>query len=272
MSFEFFPQPNIILQIGKVSFYFYGAMYALSAFSAYFITKYWVKKMKIENCSNDDVLDIVFWSLVSGVIGGRFGYMLIYNFENFIRDPFSAFTVWNGGMSIHGGLLGGAIGFYLVTKIKKMDILQFSDISVVSIAFGMALGRLGNFVNKELVGRETTVPWGIDFGDGLMRHPSQLYAMGKDLILLSIFWYILIKISEYKQNKTINSGYVFSAFLMMYAMFRFIVEFFREPDPQLGFIFLNFSMGQILSVVLFTIGAFSFLLLKILKILKKRVI
>ena len=253
MSFEFFPQPNIILQIGSISFYFYGAMYALSAMSAYFITKYWVGKMNIKDCSDDDVLDIIVLSLLSGVVGGRLGYMLIYNFENFIQNPLSIFTVWNGGMSIHGGLIGGAIGFMIIAKIKKIKILQFADIAVVSIAFGMALGRLGNFVNKELVGRETTVSWAVDFGDGIMRHPSQLYAVGKDLLLFAIFWYVLKKASKAK----IKSGVILSAFLMLYAVFRFIVEFFREPDAQLGFIFFELSMGQILSIGLFIVGCIS---------------
>lgn len=263
MSFEFFPQPNIILQIGSVSLYFYGAMYALSGISAYFITQYWVEKMKINNCTSDDVLDIVFWGLLSGVIGGRLGYMLIYNFDNFIADPFSIFTVWNGGMSIHGGLIGGALGFYFITKVKKINTLQFADISVVSIALGMALGRLGNFVNKELVGRETTVPWAIDFGDGVMRHPSQLYAMGKDIILFCIFWYILNKISGSVSDTSKNThGLVLAWFLIMYAIFRFTVEFFRQPDPQLGFVFLDFSMGQVLSFGLFVIGALSVLFLR----------
>ncbi len=259
MYFEFFPQPNIILQIGDISFYFYGAMYALSAFSAYFITKYWVKKMNIKNCDSDDILDIIFWSLLFGVVGGRLGYMLIYNWDKFIIDPFSIFLVWNGGMSIHGGLIGGALGFIYITKIKKINTLQFADISVVSIAFGMALGRLGNFVNKELIGRETDVSWAVDFGDGIMRHPSQLYAMGKDIILFCIFWYFLINISK---KLKLNSGLVFSSFLILYAIFRFCVEFFRQPDSQLGFVFLNFSMGQVLSILLFIIGVSFFRYLK----------
>ncbi|HID92103.1 TPA: prolipoprotein diacylglyceryl transferase [Candidatus Peregrinibacteria bacterium] len=259
MSFEFFPQPNVILQIGSISLYFYGAMYALSAISAYFITQYWVQKFQIKNCTHDDILDIIFWSMISGVVGGRIFYMLVYNFQNFLEDLLSIFTVWNGGMSIHGGLIGGAIGFIIITKIKRINVLEFADIAVVSIAFGMALGRLGNFVNKELVGRVTDISWAIDFGDGLMRHPSQLYAMGKDLMLFFIFWYILLKISD---NKNYTSGIIFSGFIVTYAIFRFIVEFFRQPDPQLGFIFLEFSMGQILSVALFFVGAFSFFIVR----------
>ncbi len=258
MTFEFFPQPNIILQIGSVSLYFYGAMYALSGISAYYFTRYWVRKISLSGYTDEDILDILFWSFFLGVLGGRIGYMLIYNLDNFLVDPFSLFTVWNGGMSIHGGLIGGVLGFYILTRIKNVKFFQIADIATVSVAFGMALGRLGNFVNKELVGRVTDVSWAVDFGDGVMRHPSQLYAMGKDILLFCIFWYVLQKMSVYKWKE----GYVFSAFLILYAIFRFCVEFFREPDSQLGFIFLDFSMGQVLSFLLLIvgIGIFTFLL------------
>lgn len=248
MSIEFFPQPNIILQIGSISLYFYGAMYALSGICAYFLLQFWNTKKKL-NIRNEYLLDLVFWTILSGVLGGRIFYMLVYNFPVFIANPLSLFTVWNGGMSIHGGLLGGAIGFILYCLYKKLPIGKLADISIVTLALGMALGRLANFVNGELPGRITDISWGIDFGDGENRHPSQLYAMGKDLFLFFIFSFILWKY-EWKKY----SGIIFAYFLITYAVFRFCVEFFRAPDAQLGFIFLGLTMGQVLSLLLFLIG------------------
>ena len=262
MSFEFFPQSNIILQIGNISLYFYGAMYAVAAISAYFFTRYWVRKFQIQHCTSDDIIDIIFWTVLFGVIGGRVFYMLVYNLPYFLSHPFALFTVWKGGMSIHGGLIGGVIGFLYIIKKKKLNTFLFADISVVSIAFGMALGRVGNFMNKELVGRVTDVAWAMDFGDGVMRHPAQLYAVGKDLLLFTLFWYILTQASKrvfyMDTEKKHIYGKIFFGFLMMYALFRFIVEFFRQPDPQLGFVFFDFSMGQVLSVILFVIGSTGF--------------
>ncbi len=256
MTIEFFPQPNIILQIGSLSLYFYGAMYALSGISAYFLLKFWVQKKNL-NISSDALLDLVFWTLLSGVLGGRIFYMLVYNFPVFIENPFSLFSVWNGGMSIHGGLLGGSLGFILYCLYKKFPLGKLADIAVVAIVLGMAFGRLANFVNGELVGRITDVSWGVDFGDGENRHPSQLYAMGKDILLFIIFSVVLFRY-EWKQK----SGIIFASFLMMYALFRFCVEFFRAPDPQIGFLIFHLTMGQLLSIALFFIGCIVFLLLK----------
>jgi len=171
------------------------------------------------------------------------------------------FAVWNGGMSIHGGLLGGAIGFFLFCKIKNIPVLKLADISVPAIALGMMFGRLGNFINGELPGRITDHPFGMDFGDGESRHPSQLYAMAKDLVLFILFSILVWKVQWKKV-----AGKVISAFLMGYALLRFGVEFFREPDPQLGFLFSWLTMGQLLSILLFSIGVSFFIFLQYKKV------
>lgn len=251
MPIEFFPQPNIILQIGSIQLYFYGFMYAISAICGYFLLRFWSKKKQIE-VSKENILDLVFWTFLGGVVGGRVFYSVVYNFDFFIANPLSIFAVWNGGMSIHGGLLGGAIAFYLFCSRKKLPLGNLADISVVAIALGLALGRLGNFVNGELPGRITDLSIGMDFGDGENRHPSQLYAVAKDLILFFSFSYIL-----WKSDITKNAGSIFSYFLISYGMMRFAVEFFRAPDPQIGFVFSIFSMGQFLSTLVIIIGIIS---------------
>lgn len=248
MNIEFFPQQNIILQIGPVSLYFYGAMYALAGIFAYLLIRFWAKKKGLTS-SSETILDLVFWSFIGGVLGARIFYVLVYNLPYFLDYPLQIFAVWNGGMSIHGGLIGGAIGFLLFCKKKKLDAMKFADISVVALALGMALGRLGNFVNGELPGRVTDHSIGMDFGDGENRHPAQLYAVAKDLILFTMFSFVLWKIQWKKYT-----GLVISCFLMAYAVFRFTVEFFREPDAQLGFIVSWITMGQILSLILFGVG------------------
>lgn len=252
----FFPEPHIIAQIGPVALYFYGAMYALSALCAYGLLRYWNRKKNL-GISSETLLDLVFITLLTGVIGGRLFYVLVYNASYFWEYPLQIFAVWNGGMSIHGGLLGGAIGFYIFCRIKKIDLLKLADIAVPSIALGMVFGRLGNFINGELPGRITSHPWGMDFGDGEMRHPSQLYAMAKDTVLFVLFSILVWKV-QWKHF----AGGIMAGFLMMYAVFRFAVEFFREPDPQLGFLFSWLTMGQILSVILFILGLSSYIFLQ----------
>lgn len=248
MTFEFFPQPNIILQIGSISLYFYGAMYALSGIFSFFLFQFWTKRKNIE-IENEKIIDLIFWTIFLGVIGGRLFYIFIYNYDLFMAGKISIYTVWKGGMSIHGGLIGGVIGFIGYCRYAKLPLGKLADIAVVPLALGMALGRLANFVNGELPGRITDVAWGMDFGDGENRHPSQLYAMGKDIVLFFIFSAIL-----FRYNWKKPAGLLFASFLMLYSVFRFTVEFFRAPDPQLGFLFAGLSMGQLLSLLLFALG------------------
>jgi phosphatidylglycerol:prolipoprotein diacylglycerol transferase len=248
MNIEFFPESNIILTIGTISIYFYGFMYLLSVIFSYFLISFWVNKRNIL-LSKDSILDLIFYTFLGGVLGGRIFYVIFYNLSFFIDNPLEILFVWNGGMSIHGGLFGGAICFYIFCRYKNINWKSMADITVPSIAFGMALGRLGNFMNGELVGRETDLFWGMDFGDGENRHPAQIYAMIKDLFLFILFSYILWK--GYLQDKW---GSIIALFLVFYATLRFLVEFVREPDSQLGFIYSFLTMGQIFSITLFLIG------------------
>ncbi len=250
MPISFFPEPNIIMQIGEVSLYLYGAMYVLGTiFCIWWL--WWRLQKTITPLSFDTVSDFGVITLLGGVIGGRLGYIFIYNFSYYWQHPLDMLAVWHGGMSIHGGLLGGALAFLWMCKRKNVDWKLLADLLVPALAVALMLGRFGNFISGELVGRMTSMPWGVDFGDGIMRHPSQLYAMVKDFLLASSFGYLIIK---YQDNPFWKSGQIFFAFLISYGVLRFIVEFFRAPDPQLGLLWLGLSMGQWLSVLVIGIG------------------
>ena len=247
MTLEFFPQPNIIAQIGSVTLYFYGAMYALGAIGGIYITEFFAKKRGIK-ITSDEITNIIFFLMLGGVIGGRIFEILVYNLDFYLVHPADLLAVWKGGMSIHGGLIGGAIGFILACKKQGLKVGEISGIFMPALALGLMWGRLGNFVNGELYGRVTEISWlGMDFhvrGDeeGTLRHPAQLYAMLKDFLIFVIVSYFLLN------TKPEKKGEIFILFLSLYGSFRFFVEFFREFDPVTGVFFGWMSVGQILSL------------------------
>jgi len=245
MNISFFPEPNIILQIGSISLYLYGAMYVLGTI----ICILWI--WKISKISFEVVSDLGAITLLGGVLGGRIFYIFAYNFSYYIENPLEIFAVWNGGMSIHGGLIGGIFAFIWFCKKNKLDWKTLADFLIPALAISLMLGRFGNFINGELVGRITTLPWGVNFGDGMIRHPSQIYSMIKDFIIAIIFLFIILK---YKNNKFWGNGQLFFAFIATYGVMRFFVEFFRTPDPQIGLLWLGLSIGQILSIIVIIIG------------------
>lgn len=247
MTFELFPTPAIIAQIGPLKLHFYGAMYALSAVLGYFLLCFLSAKKNL-SLQKDQILDFIFWTFLGGILGGRLFYTLVYNFSYFAANLSDIFAVWKGGMSIHGGLLGGAIAAIWFIKKKKLPLWEIAGIVVPALALGMMLGRIGNFVNGELCGRMTDVSWAIECG-GNMVHPSQLYAVGKDFLLFGIF--LLLNLKTNIHGKTL-----FGMFLCGYGSFRFFVEFFRAPDPQIGLFWEVLSMGQILSLFVIFIGGF----------------
>ncbi|MEI7511473.1 MAG: prolipoprotein diacylglyceryl transferase [Candidatus Peregrinibacteria bacterium] len=245
---DFFPTPAVLLSIGPVKFHFYGAMYALTMVMGIFTLPFFARLRGL-TISRDMAIDILFGAMLGGVVGGRIFYALVYNFQFFLSHPLEIFQVWHGGMSIHGGLLGGALGVWYMAKKHAIPLWKLADAGAPILGLGLMFGRFGNFINGELPGRITTVPWAMDFGDGEMRHPAQLYAAGKDFFLfLLAFWMV------YKSLFLATPGRVFAIILMSYGILRFFIEFFREPDSQLGFLAFGLSMGQILSVVVMGVG------------------
>ncbi len=246
------PNPEInpeIVKIGPLSIRWYGMMYLIGFVSSYLLVKYQIKKKRIAVTTKD--IDSLYSFLIFGlIIGARLGYIIFYDLSNYLRNPLEIFAVWHGGMSFHGGLIGSVIAGISFCRKLKIDFWQIADIVIVTAPIGLGLGRLGNFINGELYGRITDVPWAMIFPSGgpFPRHPSQLYEfLLEGVALFTILWLL--------KNRDLKKGTITSLFLILYGMFRFFVEFFREPDPQLGFILGPFTMGQMLSAGMLLLGS-----------------
>ena len=197
--------------------------------------------------------DYVTYLIVSIIIGGRLGYVLFYNPEYYLNNLTDTLKIWQGGMSFHGGLIGVIIASVLYAKKNNQSVFIFTDLISLVAPIGIFFGRIANFINSELYGFETNIPWAVQFiqVDNLYRHPSQLYeAFFEGIILFLILLYF--------RNKGILKipGLISGLFLIFYSTFRVIIEFFRVPDEQLGYIFFNLTMGQIISLIFFLIGIY----------------
>jgi phosphatidylglycerol---prolipoprotein diacylglyceryl transferase len=198
----------------------------------------------------DDVADLIFTVALGVILGGRVGYILFYNLSYYIAHPAKLFAVWEGGMSFHGGLTGALLaGLYFIRK-HKLRFYPLADVAFLAAPVGLFFGRIGNFINGELYGRVTDLPWGMVFPGGgpLPRHPSQLYEAFLEGVVMLVVLFTLSK-------KVPRDGVVFWSFISLYGLFRFVVEFVREPDAQIGYLFGVFSMGQLLSLPMFLFGA-----------------
>jgi phosphatidylglycerol:prolipoprotein diacylglycerol transferase len=237
-----------IIKIGPLQIRWYGVMYILAFLASYFLVKYQIRKKKL-NIDINTVNDLFLFLIIGLIIGARLGYIVFYNLPFYLSHPLKLFAIWEGGMSFHGGLIGIIFSGLIFVKKHKASFWEFADLISVTAPIGLGLGRLGNFINAELYGRVTNLPWGMIFPSGgvLPRHPSQLYELFLEGILLFI---VLWRIKDFHFKK----GTLFCLFLILYSIFRFFIEFFREPDPQLGLIFSFITMGQVLSVVMCILG------------------
>lgn len=244
-----FPQIDpVIVSIGPLAVRWYGLMYLIALGVAYWLAIREVKSGR-SPYSDKQVSDLLFYGFLGAVLGGRIGYVLFYQFERFIQDPLYLFQITQGGMSFHGGLLGVLAVLFLFGRATKTSFLQVGDFVAPLVPIGLGVGRLGNFMNGELWGRTTDVPWGIVFpGAGPdPRHPSQLYQFALEGILLFSIVYLY-------SRKPRPVGAIGGLFLIGYGGFRFIVEYFRQPDDHLGLLTLGMSMGQWLSLPMIAIG------------------
>ena len=225
--------------------------YSLSYILGIIFGWYYCKKYLIKNNSHQKVFDdYIFYLIIGLIIGGRLGYVLIYNFNYYIENLTEILMIWNGGMSFHGAILGIIISTYIFSLKNNISTFYFLDLVSLSAPIGIFFGRVANFINSELYGRETDIFWSVKFVliDNINRHPSQIYeAIFEGLLLFIILNYIISRSGK-------RDGYVSSIFLIVYSFFRFMIEFTREPDQNLGLLFLNLSMGQIISVIGFFIG------------------
>ena len=237
----------IAIQIGPLAIRWYGITW-LAAFSTiYYLIDKFQKDIDVNQTS-----DLMFYSLLGAILGGRVGYILFYSFDQFLANPLSIFAIWEGGLSFHGGLLGVLVSCYWLSKKWKMGFFWLMDRVAPFVPPGLGFVRLGNFLNSELLGRPTEVSWGVIFPSdplGLVRHPSQLYqAFGEGVLL---FIYMLIIAKRPKPTMSI-SGH----FLIGYGFIRFSTEFFRTPDQHIGFVLDFLTRGQILSFPMIVIGLF----------------
>jgi phosphatidylglycerol---prolipoprotein diacylglyceryl transferase len=243
--------PNIdpvIFQIGPLVFRWYGFMYAIGFVSSYVLVLYQVKRRKL-SIDRSKIDDLYFTAILGLIIGGRLGYTLFYNPLFYLRNPLEIFMVWHGGMSFHGGLIGAVLAGYLAIRRTKLTFFAMADLIIPTCAIGLGFGRIGNFINGELFGRQTDVPWAMVFPNGgnMPRHPSQLYeAFFEGLLLFIVLWF-------YKDRKK-RDGDVLALFLILYGAFRIFCELFREPDQTLGYILGFLTMGQLLSAAMVGLG------------------
>jgi len=240
----------VALKLGPINIHWYGISYAVALALGIFILIKLNKKAKAFK-SSDQIFDFAFWLFLIGVIiGGRLGYVLFYNLPYYIDKPLSIFKIWEGGMSFFGGLIGAALVVYFFCRKHKIDFLKAGDIIVIPSALALFFTRIANFINHELVGRAIenhNWDWlGVNFGDGVLRYPSQLFQSADSLILFLILLFI--------HSRRPKKGTVLFSYLTLYGLFRFITEFWRAPDPQIGFILGYFTLGQLLGLALCLAG------------------
>lgn len=248
------PYPNIdpvAISIGPLSIHWYGLMYLVGFAGAYFLMNYRASKPN-SGWNKEEVSDLLFYSAMGVILGGRFGYVLFYNFDKFLDDPLWLFAVWEGGMSFHGGLLGVLAAVYFFGRRYGKSFYTITDFGAPVVPIGLMTGRLGNFIGGELWGRVSDVPWAMVFPKGgpLARHPSQLYEMALEGIVLFIILWLY-------SRKPRPAMAVSGLFLIGYGTFRFLVEFVREPDSHIGFDILGWmTRGQLLCVPMILFGTF----------------
>ncbi|MCM1323491.1 MAG: prolipoprotein diacylglyceryl transferase [Acetobacter sp.] len=251
MYFDFPDISPVIFSIGSFSLRWYAMAYLVGIITAWGLIKRNIKKYNI-NISSEQLDDLVFYTTLGIILGGRLGYVLCYGDGYFWHNPAEILAVWHGGMSFHGGIAGVIIALYCFARKYHFPYLQITDLVALYVPIGIFLGRLANFVNGELWGRVTTVPWAVKFPDGgyLPRHPSQLYEAMTEGVLM----FVILNLLWRKEFIRKHTGIISAMFLIIYGLSRISMEFFREPDRQLGFIYGNITMGQILSLPFLVLG------------------
>jgi phosphatidylglycerol---prolipoprotein diacylglyceryl transferase len=242
----------VIAKLGMFQIRWYGLFYVIGFIIAYFLIRYLAKEKGLK-LSQEDILDFLVYLAIGVILGGRLGYILIYDLQYYLQSPLQVFAVWQGGMSFHGGVIGTIIAGLLFCRKKKINFYDVADIVVVPLTLALALGRFGNFINGELYGRITDGSFCIDYTKNQYlagppegcRWPSQLFEVGKNLIIFSTLWMI--------KYKKLPKGFMFWTFITMYGGIRFIIEFTRQPDAQIGYI-LGLTTGQLLCLPMFLVG------------------
>lgn len=233
----------VLFRIGIFQIRYYGIVFALGFIITYLFLKYFVKKKKISKLDTKNLDNLLLYLIIGIVLGARLFYFIFYRPSEILSDPSEIFMVWHGGLSFHGGFIGGIFASWFFCKKYKVDLLSIADASVIPASLALALGRIANFTNQELYGYVTDVPWCVVFTsiDNLCRHPYQVYAALSHLLMF------IILIHVYKDQKT--KGTSFWAFVFLYGILRFITDFFRVESR-----FLGISTGQYLSLIMVIIS------------------
>jgi phosphatidylglycerol:prolipoprotein diacylglycerol transferase len=248
----------VVFSIGSFSVRWYGLMYLVGFLTVVSLLRWRICK-KETSFEWSTILDFLVYSFLGALAGGRIGYILFYNLNYFIKNPVEAFLPFQNtnsgfeitgfyGMSYFGAVIGLALTAYWFAKKRNLDLLRLLDFVVVAIPAGYFSGRIGNFINGELYGRATKSIIGINFGDGILRHPSQLYeAFFEGLVLFAILWIMRNKFQHKK-------GFLTGMYLVGYGVVRFLIEFFREPDSHIGFVLEGFTLGQVFALLFVVVG------------------
>ncbi len=243
----------VALHLGPLSIHWYGLSYLAGFFCVWCLLR-----LRAESRSPDQIADLVFYGALGAVLGGRIGYVLFYNFDYFLLHPLSLIRIWEGGMSFHGGLIGVLLAMFWFSRKLGQGFFEMTDFLVPAVPVGLFFGRIANFINGELWGAPSSLPWAMVFpeprAEGLLRHPSQLYeALLEGLVLFVILW---VYSSRPRPVRAVTG-----LFLTGYGMFRFIIEFVREPDAHIGYLAFGwFTQGQLLSLPMIIIGGALFVL------------
>lgn len=245
----------VAITLGPVQVHWYALAY-LAGFVLGMFYIFHIIRLDRDNgsqpVSKRHIEDFLPWAVLGVILGGRIGYVLFYQFHYYLSEPLSIFQIWRGGMSFHGGALGVVVAMAFFARHCRIPFFRLSDLVCAAVPIGLFFGRIANFINGELYGRVTNVPWAMRFpgGGSFSRHPSQLYEAALEGLVLFAVLAVLIHFKKFRRR----NGLITGIFLIGYALARIVVEFFREPDIQLGLIMDVFTLGQFLSLPMLLIG------------------
>jgi phosphatidylglycerol---prolipoprotein diacylglyceryl transferase len=251
----------IAVRLGPLAIHWYGVAYVIGILFGWWYARRLVSDAKLwaggeQPMRAEDIDDFLVWAAIGIVLGGRVGYVLFYDFARYLQNPLDIFAVWEGGMSFHGGFAGTTLAMILFARSRGIRVWTLFDVIAAGVPVALGLVRCTNFINSELWGRPTDVPWAVEFPNGgpFTRHPSQLY----EAFLEGVVLFLLLRILTHSFGKLKSPGFVSGAFVAGYGCARIIVEFFREPDPQLGYLLGGWlTMGMVLSVPMVLVGAWA---------------